>query len=128
MSPTIITVTDTSKFHQTVAEALATNESVFVEFISTQNTEGVFWCKACVTADPIFKQAFANIPTYTLIVCSIESEGYRGNPDHVYKKDGLIQLNGIPTLMSWTKAGPGLKYSQEEKTVENVTAFLQSQL
>jgi hypothetical protein len=64
---------------------------------------GKSWCPDCVKADPLIQKALSNDPEVTLLECPVPRSTYKGNPNHPYRTHKQIQLQGVPTLIRWTK-------------------------
>ncbi|KAM9985052.1 hypothetical protein ACTFIY_009496 [Dictyostelium cf. discoideum] len=127
-----IVVTNADDFDKTLQDSLKSNETVFVQFISSiDKTTCSLWCRDCQVSEPIVNSVFENLPkNITYIECQIEREGYKGNPNHPYRTNPQIKLTAIPTLMCFTKDGPKPKTLVEEDLAkeENVKQFVNEYL
>lgn len=52
-------------------------------------------------ADPFIYGALDKKKTGILVECPVPRSGYRGNPDHPYRKHSTLQIKAIPTLINW---------------------------
>ncbi|GAM22436.1 hypothetical protein SAMD00019534_056110 [Acytostelium subglobosum LB1] len=129
MAKQTLHVTSPDNFHATVAQALATNDPVFVTFISNVGADGQLWCPDCRTSEPIFAKVFDSLPNYCLVQCSIPRDGYKGNPDHPYRLDKQILLKSIPSLVAWKNDSQVMLRPEDDCTVlEKVSAFVNANL
>ncbi|KAK5574948.1 hypothetical protein RB653_010203 [Dictyostelium firmibasis] len=124
-----IVVTNAEEFDKTLQDTLKTNETVFVQFISSiDKTTCSLWCRDCQVSEPIVNSVFENLTKdISYIECQIEREGYKGNPNHPYRTNPQIKLAAIPTLMCFTKDGPKPKTLVEEDLAkeDNVKQFME---
>jgi hypothetical protein len=55
--------------------------------------------------------------TGILVECPVPRSGYRGNPDHPYRKHEQLEIKAIPTLINWstkTRLVEGECYEKEK--------------
>jgi|EP00945_MAST-04E_sp_MAST-4E-sp1_P000150 thiol-disulfide isomerase/thioredoxin len=106
---------NTVDFQAKVAEAKGQASNVFVLFTgAVQESTGRSWCGDCVRADPVIKKVMGETKDSVLLVASCDRSEYR-DPNYVYRKDGVVRLTCVPTLMNWNNPAIRLNDSQSQQ-------------
>ncbi|KAI8870382.1 hypothetical protein GQ42DRAFT_162755 [Ramicandelaber brevisporus] len=116
---------DPSNFDSKVAELLAASSTgkIFVLFFGREVPEtGESWCPDCVLADPVIRlgidqYAKKNGVKATLVEVPVDRRPKDDQPvpeTNVYRTRQDIKLGAVPTLLVWTKDGPGKRIVEEE--------------
>lgn len=88
---------------------------------------GVSWCPDCVAVESAVHSGVAAVAKAagggTLLVCLVNREEYRGNPEYPYRKTlGLPE--GIPALLKWGRSKAVARLDGAALTVDNIVATL----
>ena len=102
-------------FSRITAKAVAEHHKVFVLFTASLTSAGTPWCPDSRAAEPLLfaaLEAEAAVSSVALVLCRLSrSEWGRGDRPS-YLAD--VQVNRIPTLLSWTETGPVTRLVEEE--------------
>ncbi|KAJ1944929.1 hypothetical protein FBU59_002459 [Linderina macrospora] len=123
-----VRVLEPTEFDAKVNDALAQSESVFVLFFGREAPEtNESWCPDCVIADPTVRKVVNTVPNSILLEVPVDRKTEVASPTNIFRTREDIKLGPIPTLLKWTKAGPGNRLVEEECFEEaNIAKFVNS--
>ena len=97
---TIIEVTDTQKFQETLAAISQEQENVICIFTGvTDPVTGKNWCPDCEVAKPNIKKHILEQTSKKIIMCIVDRESWKGTPLHPYKASSFLKVRGVPTIL-----------------------------
>ncbi|KAJ3053498.1 Thioredoxin domain-containing protein 17 [Rhizophlyctis rosea] len=117
-----IRIPETHEFDAKLAEVLSSAPGpVYVLLFGSEDpATGESWCRDCVIADPLIRKYVNKVPNSTLLECPVGPRSvYKNVPTHPYRVHPQIKLVGVPTILEWTKDGPGKRLVEEGAQDEN---------
>ncbi|KAI9492990.1 hypothetical protein BDB00DRAFT_825547 [Zychaea mexicana] len=105
-----IRINTAATFDQTLQKTLQEHSPVFVLFFGNELPEtSESWCPDCVIADPRVRKAVLDHDASSKSSALLEvpvglRDAWRSDTNHYRSR---FSLTAIPTLIHWTKSGPG---------------------
>lgn len=123
-----IIVEKASEFDETLREYFVKHagDTVLVYLYgNVQPHTGKSWCPDCAAADEPIRAAAAEAGMTLVEVPVGERHEYKGVPTNPYRVHPQIKLVSVPTIIKWTKAGPGGRLVEREcRSQADIAAFL----
>eukprot|EP01113_Clastostelium_recurvatum_P011329 TRINITY_DN1575_c0_g1_i1.p1 TRINITY_DN1575_c0_g1~~TRINITY_DN1575_c0_g1_i1.p1 ORF type:complete len:150 (-),score=15.44 TRINITY_DN1575_c0_g1_i1:207-656(-) len=113
----VVQVPKPEDFHAILQQHL-NDPCLFVYVIGARDQEGNSWCGDTQRADPLVKTIIHTMPECTIIEAPVQRAEYKHNSAYPYRVDPHLQIVGVPTLIHWTKDGPGQRLTLGEIEAE----------
>jgi len=99
-------------------------EELFIYFFGDLEKETCkSWCGDCRRVDSIIRSTLDKLPCAVLLEVPVGNRAEWKTDDNIYRNHHQLRLTNIPTLIKWTRTGPGEKLVESEiddqKKLEN---------